>query len=106
VDHVVEVVGGDLAQALQACRVGGRLCLVGALSRQPIQFAALLAIRGNVRISGVTVGSRQHQQDMIRAIEAGGLKPVVDRVFPLAELREAFLHQEARAHFGKIGIGI
>jgi NADPH:quinone reductase-like Zn-dependent oxidoreductase len=106
VDHVVEVVGGDLAQALQACRVGGRLCLVGALSRQPIQFAALLAIRGNVRISSVTVGSRQHQQDMLRAIEAGGLKPVIDRVFPLTELREAFLHQEARAHFGKIGIGI
>jgi NADPH:quinone reductase-like Zn-dependent oxidoreductase len=106
VDHVIEVVGGDLAEALQACRVGGRLCLVGALSRQPIQFPALLAIRGNVRISGVTVGSRQHQQDMIRAIEAGGLKPVVDRVFPLTELREAFLFQEARAHFGKIGISI
>jgi NADPH:quinone reductase-like Zn-dependent oxidoreductase len=106
VDHVVEVVGGDLAQALQACRVGGRLCLVGALSRQPIQFPALLAIRGNVRISGVTVGSRQHQLDMLGAIEAGGLKPIVDRVLPLTELREAFLHQEAHAHFGKIGIGI
>jgi NADPH:quinone reductase-like Zn-dependent oxidoreductase len=106
VDHVVEVVGGDLAQALQACRVGGRLCLVGALSRQPIQFPALLAIRGNVRISSVTVGSRQHQQDMIRAIEAGGLTPVVDCTFPLTELRQAFLHQESHAHVGKIGITI
>lgn len=106
VDHLVEVVGGDLAQALQACRVDGRLCLVGALSRQPIQFPALLAIRGNLRITGVTVGSRKHQQDMIRAIEAGGLKPVVDRVFPLANLRDAFLHQEAQAHFGKICISL
>jgi NADPH:quinone reductase-like Zn-dependent oxidoreductase len=106
VDHVVEVVGGDLAQALQACRVGGRLCLVGALSRQPIQFSALLAIRGNVRISGVTVGNRQHQLEMLSAIRAGGLKPVIDRVFPLTALREAFVHQEAHAHFGKISIQI
>lgn len=106
VDHLIEVVGGDLVQALQACRVGGRICLVGALSRQPIQFPALLAIRGNLRITGVTVGSRKHQQDMIRAIEAGGLKPIVDRIFPLAKLRDAFLHQEAQAHFGKICISI
>jgi NADPH:quinone reductase-like Zn-dependent oxidoreductase len=106
VDHVVEVVGGELAQALQACRVGGHLCLVGALSRQPIQFPALAALRGNVRISGVTVGSRRHQQDMIRAIEAGGMKPVIDRTFPLTGLREAFLRQESHAHIGKIGISI
>jgi NADPH:quinone reductase-like Zn-dependent oxidoreductase len=104
VDQVVEVAGGDLAQFLQACRVGGRLCLVGALTRQPIQFAALLAIRGNIRISGMTVGSRRHQQDLIRAVQTGGLKPVIDRAFPIAELREAFAHLEARAHFGKIGI--
>jgi NADPH:quinone reductase-like Zn-dependent oxidoreductase len=106
VDHLVEVVGADLTQALQACRVGGRLCLVGALSRQPIQFPAIFAIRGNIRITSVTVASRRHQEDLVRAVDAGGLKPVIDRVFPLADLREAFHHQEAQAHFGKICIDI
>src|SRR3546814_19414840 len=43
-----------------------------------------------------------HQQDMVRAIAAGSLKPVVDRVFPFAEIGHAFRHQEARGHFGKI----
>ncbi|WP_156681245.1 zinc-dependent alcohol dehydrogenase family protein [Sphingomonas profundi] len=102
VDHVVEVVGGDLAQSLTALRVGGRLSLVGALSRQPIQFAAMYAIGANARITGLTVGSRQHQRDMVRAIEVAGLKPVIDSRFPLADLAGAFRHQAAQAHFGKI----
>lgn len=106
VDHVVEVVGGELSQPLQALRTGGRLYLVGALSRQPIQFPSLSAIKGNVRIIALTVGSRSHQRDMVRAVESGGLKPVVDRVFPLSELRGAFDHLMLRDHIGKIGIAV
>jgi NADPH:quinone reductase-like Zn-dependent oxidoreductase len=52
------------------------------------------------------LGSRKHQEDLVRAVDADGLKPVVDRVFPLSDPREAFLHQEAQAHFGKICIDI
>ncbi|MDY6945505.1 MAG: NAD(P)-dependent alcohol dehydrogenase [Pseudomonadota bacterium] len=102
VDHLIEVVGGDLSQSLQACRVGARLCLVGALSRQPIQFQALLALQKNLRISGITVGSRRHQQDMVRAIEAARLQPAIDRVVALSELREAFEYQVKGSHVGKI----
>jgi NADPH:quinone reductase-like Zn-dependent oxidoreductase len=104
VDHVIEVAGGDLTQTLQATRVGGAVHLVGALSRQPIQFASWLGITGNLRIGGLTVGSRRHQQDMVRAIEIGKLKPVIDRVFPLAGLADAFRHQASHAHVGKICI--
>jgi NADPH:quinone reductase-like Zn-dependent oxidoreductase len=106
VDHVVEVVGGDLSQPLQATRVGGALYLIGALSRQPVQFPAALGIYGNRRIIGLTVGSRKHQLDMVRAVEANRIRPVVDRIFPLAELGDAFRHQEAKTHLGKIGIAI
>jgi NADPH:quinone reductase-like Zn-dependent oxidoreductase len=102
VDHVVEVVGGDLTQVMQARRVGGNIYMIGALSRKPVQFMAGAIINGNSSIVGLTVGSRKHQQDMVRAIEANGLKPVVDKVFPFTEIRQAFRHQEARAHFGKI----
>lgn len=106
VDHAVEVVGGDLVQTLRACRVGGQITLVGALSRQPIQFPAGLVITNNIRINGVTVGSRAHLQDMMRAIAHNGLRPVIDRVFPLAQLQQAMRHQEAKAHVGKICIAI
>jgi NADPH:quinone reductase-like Zn-dependent oxidoreductase len=105
-DHIVEVVGGDLSQTIRACRTGGQVCMVGALSRKPIQFPAGLLIVGNVRLVGITVGNAEHLREMTRAIEQSGMKPVIDRVFPLAEIGQAFRHQEAKAHFGKICISI
>jgi NADPH:quinone reductase-like Zn-dependent oxidoreductase len=43
---------------------------------------------------------------MIQAIAANGLKPQLHRTFPLEEITQAFRHQEAKAHFGKICISV
>ena len=59
-----------------------------------------------VRLQGLIVGSRRHQTDMVRAMEATGLRPVIDRAFPLAQLGDAFRYEESGAHFGKIGVEI
>jgi NADPH:quinone reductase-like Zn-dependent oxidoreductase len=104
VDHLIEVAGGDLTQSLQAIRTGGRLCLVGVLSLKPIQIAPPQMIYGNRRISGITVGSREHQEAMIRAVEANGIKPIIDASFPLSHLRDAFERFSQQHHFGKIAI--
>ncbi|MNE93840.1 hypothetical protein D3C80_1917390 [compost metagenome] len=48
------------------------------------------------------VGSRAQQQAMIRAIDANGLRPVIDRRFALEEIVAAFQYQETNQHFGKI----
>ncbi|WP_426387809.1 zinc-dependent alcohol dehydrogenase family protein [Sphingobium sp. R-21] len=104
VDHLVEVAGGNLEQSLQSLRVGGRLCLVGVLSRSPIQFGPAHMIHANRRISGVTVGSKEHQEAMISAVELNGIEPVIDSVFDFAALQEAFEHFARQAHFGKIAI--
>jgi branched-chain amino acid transport system substrate-binding protein len=48
------------------------------------------------------IGSRADQEDMIRAITANGLKPVIDRCFPLEEIVAAFRHYESQKHFGKV----
>lgn len=102
VDLAIEVVGGDLTQTMAAQRLGGRTALIGALSRKPINYASMHAIVGNRSVSGLTVGSREHQEDMVRAIDANGLKPVIDRTFGLDEIKEAFRYQETKAYFGKI----
>ena len=60
----------------------------------------------NLRIDGITVGSRDEQEDMIRAIEAGGIKPVISDTFGLDDLAAAFGHQAANKHFGKIVVNI
>jgi NADPH:quinone reductase-like Zn-dependent oxidoreductase len=44
--------------------------------------------------------------DMIRAIDAIGLRPVIDRHFSLEQIVEAFRYQESRHHFGKICLEI
>lgn len=105
VDHVVETGGpGTLAQSFVAVRTGGRIYLIGTLTRQSgdMPFHALMI--KNARLQGILVGSRRQQQDMVRGIEATGLHPVIDRSFPLASLADAFRHEESGQHFGKICI--
>jgi NADPH:quinone reductase-like Zn-dependent oxidoreductase len=104
VDLAIEVVGGDLTQTMVAQKLGGKTSLIGALSRKPINYASMLAIVGNRSVSGLTVASRADQEDMVRAIEANGLKPVVDRVFGLEEIKQAFRYQETKSYFGKIAL--
>lgn len=107
VDHVLEIGGpGTLPQSLNAVRVGGHISLIGILTGVSGEVPTLLTMLKHVRLHGLIVGSRKHQQDMIRAIEAGGLKPVIDRSFPLAGLAEAFRYQGEAQHFGKICVEI
>ena len=107
VDTVVEIGGaGTLDQSMIAARVGGHVALIGVLTgfAGPVTTAMLMA--KNLRVQGLTVGSRQQQLDMIAAIEANGLKPVISDHFPLARLGDAFRHQAANGHFGKIAVDI
>jgi NADPH:quinone reductase-like Zn-dependent oxidoreductase len=48
------------------------------------------------------VGNRTQQQEMVRAIDANHMRPIVDKVFPLENIVEAFQYQESNKHFGKI----
>lgn len=107
VDTVVEIGGaGTLDQSMAAARVGGHVALIGVLAgfAGPVQTALLMS--KNLRVQGLTVGSRKHQLDMIAAINAHGMKPVIDRHFPLADLADAFRHQISGRHFGKIAVDI
>lgn len=103
VDHVVEVGGpGTLTQSIMACRMRGNISLIGVLTGFAGDMPTALAMQGNVRITGITVGSRAQQQAMVAAIEATGIRPVIDSTFPLEEIGEAFRHQASQQHFGKI----
>lgn len=61
---------------------------------------------GQIRVSGVSVGSHADQQDMIRAIEVNGLRPPIDRRFALEELTAAFAYCRGRSPFGKVSVEI
>jgi NADPH:quinone reductase-like Zn-dependent oxidoreductase len=62
--------------------------------------------QNQVTVSGISVGSRQDQQDMVRALDASTMRPVIDRSFPMENIGDAFRHQESQKHFGKICLDI
>jgi NADPH:quinone reductase-like Zn-dependent oxidoreductase len=103
VDAVVEIGGpGTLTQSIQACRIGGHISLIGVLTGISGEVPTVLVMSKNVAIKGITVGSRQDQEDMIAAIEASNIEPVIDSTFPLDQIAAAFAHQLSQKHFGKI----
>ncbi len=107
VEHVVEVGGaGTLPQSIRAVRVGGTISLIGVLAGAKPDFNLAHVVMRNIRLQGVTVGSRDQFEQMLAAIAAHELKPVIDRVFPLAEIRAALEHLGARRHIGKVCIAI
>lgn len=107
VDTVVEIGGaGTLDQSMRAARVGGHVALIGVLAgiAGPVQTALLMS--KNLRVQGLTVGSRAQQLAMIAGVEANGIRPVISDHFPIERLADAFRHQIANAHFGKIVVDI
>jgi NADPH:quinone reductase-like Zn-dependent oxidoreductase len=104
VDHVIELGGaGTLGKSLRAVRTGGRVSLIGVLTGGG-QVNPLPILMKNVRVQGIYVGSREMFEAMNRALALHQLRPVVDRVFPFAEAREALRYLESGAHFGKVCI--
>jgi NADPH:quinone reductase-like Zn-dependent oxidoreductase len=105
VDHVVEVGGpGTLGQSITAVRIGGSITMVGILTGFAGEVSTAALTMKQIRIKGVVVGSRSAQIDMVRAIEASGIHPVIDRSFSLNELAEGFRYQASGGHVGKICI--
>jgi NADPH:quinone reductase-like Zn-dependent oxidoreductase len=105
VDLVVEVGGaGTLGKSLRAVRVGGYISLIRVLSGQSGEVNPLPATMKSVRIQGIFVGSREMFEAMSRAVTVHQIRPVIDRVFPFAKVKEALNYMQSGAHFGKVVI--
>jgi len=107
IDHVVEVGGaGTMKQSIRAVRPGGMITLIGVLAGARSDFLLPLVGSRAVRVQGIAVGTRESLEAMLRAMARHRLKPVIDRVFPMAETRAAYEHLAAGRHFGKVCLAI
>ena len=107
--HVIEVGGPKtMAQSLKAIKPEGTITIIGFLggfSKEQPTFLDCLNHLCTVR--GIMVGSRQQFEQMNEAIDANGIKPVVDdKVFGLEDLKEAYQYMWDQKHFGKLTIKI
>jgi alcohol dehydrogenase len=106
-DLVVEIGGAaSLKQSLLATRVGGTVAMIGVVSGARTELNLGPVVTRHVRMQGITVGSRERFADMLRAMSLHGMKPVLDRVFPLADVADALRYLKSGQHFGKVCIEI
>jgi alcohol dehydrogenase len=107
VDRVVEVGGpGTMGQSLRAVRAGGEIALIGFVSPEGAGINFFDLFMSGATFRHIAVGSREALQDVARAIEMGGIKPVIDRVFDFQDAKDAFTHLERRLHVGKVVIRV
>jgi len=107
--HIIEVGGPKtMAQSLKAIAIDGVISIIGFLGGQSKDQPSFLDCLNHVCIvRGLIVGSRLQFEEMNRAIDATGIKPVVDeKVFTLPELKEAYQYMWDQKHFGKLTIKI
>ena len=105
VDHVVEVGGsGTLGRSVQAVRAGGHIALIGVLTQGDFDTRPLLM--RSIRLQGIYVGSRTMFEAMNRAIALHGVRPTIDRVFPMEQAADALGYLESAGHFGKVVVRI
>ena len=95
---------GTLEKSLASVRFGGRISLIGVLSGFDGRINPWPVVARSVSLQGIYVGSTDMFERMNRAVETTRLRPVIDRIFPFADTRQAFTHLESGAHFGKVVI--
>jgi NADPH:quinone reductase-like Zn-dependent oxidoreductase len=101
-EHVLEIAGGPhLARSLAAVAVQGRISVIGVLAGFEISGPAGPLLLKSPVVQGISVGSRRGLEDLTRAVDRTGLKPVIGARYPLSALPDA-LDELDRGPFGKI----
>ena len=107
VDVVVDSVGAATwMQSLKAAGKGGRILTCGATSGANPEEEIRLIFWNQLSVIGSTMGSREDWRQLVAAVNAHKLRPVVDKVFPLGEGSKAYERLEGAEQFGKIVLSI
>ena len=118
VDMIVDNIGGDVLPAcIEALAVGGRYVTIGRMSgvtkgeldvdRLAEKRLHLYGVSNRLRNAAQRAQSmRRFVAELMPALEAGQIRPIIDRTFALDELAAAQAHVEADRHVGKVVIRV
>jgi len=103
VDGVMETVGeATWSHSLRAVEAGGVIVVSGATSGHAPPADLRRVFYRQLRIVGSTMGTRGELADLVRMLQATGVRPVIDSVRPLSEARSAYERLAAGDVFGKL----
>lgn len=113
VDVILDLVGAKYFQAnLESLALKGRLVLVGLTSGRTAEFNLGLALSKRAKIIGTVLRSRPTAEkaeatqkfikEVLPLIAEGKVKPNLDKVFPIKEVRQAHEYLESNESFGKV----
>ncbi|HEX9611031.1 MAG TPA: zinc-binding dehydrogenase [Gemmatimonadales bacterium] len=107
VDVVVENVGAATwEQSLRCLAKAGRLVTCGATTGPSVVTDVRRLFWNQYTIMGSTMGNEAEYREVVRVLGTGELRPVVDRVYPLAETRAALERLERGAQLGKVVVAM
>ncbi|KAI3401145.1 hypothetical protein diail_291 [Diaporthe ilicicola] len=108
VDHIIEVGGaGTIDQSLAAIKFEGVITIIGFVAGADVKASVFECLSKVCTTRGAVVGSRAMMEDMIAAIEANDIHPVIDpEVFSFDQAKEAYQYLWDAKHFGKVAIRI
>ena len=103
VDIVVEHVGAATwDESLKSIKSGGTLVTCGATTGPNVGIDLRHLFARQLSLLGSYMGTMGELHEVLKHVFAGRLKPVLDRAFPLSEIRAAHEYMEKSQMFGKI----
>ncbi len=106
VDLVLDVAGGNgLNQSVAATKPAGLIAQIGFLSGQTASLNIMPLLFRQMTIRGIAVGHRASFERMNIFLNQHNIKPVIDKVYPFIDAREAYQHL-SRGPFGKVVINV
>lgn len=113
VDAILDLVGGSYLEGnLRALAPLGRIAVVGLVAGSRAEIDLALLLRRRLTLVGTALRSRPPEEkatatrtcgrDVIPLLAAGRVRPVLDRIFPMAQVQDAHRRMEANENFGNI----
>jgi len=106
VDLVVDSIGTTWQDSLRCLRRGGRLAVFGGTGGASVELDVRGVYLNWLSILGTTMGSARDFAALLRMVDAGGWRPTIDSVRPLADAEAAHERLRAGEHFGKLVLSI
>ncbi|GFF82104.1 zinc-type alcohol dehydrogenase-like protein C1773.06c [Aspergillus udagawae] len=107
VDKVIDIAGEKtIVKSAASARIRGEIALVGSASGFGGGLSPVDILYRSLIIGSSTIGPRTNLETLLKAMTMHGVRPVIDRVYPFAEYREAYQQIQSGEHIGKVVIDV